>query len=138
MSRLLNKFRQERTISCILHILYILHSYILVAYKKQLKNFFFNNLDLKRVTDNKQFWKTVKPCLTEKSLKYERITLIEHEKVVSDERELVKIFNEYFSNTASNLDIRRPPNITFHYDPVLNAIKKIENRPSILEIKKMM
>ena len=36
---------------------------------------------------------------------------------------------------ASNLDIQRPPNITFHHDPLLNAIKKFENHPSILEIK---
>ena len=77
----------------------------------------------------------MKPCLTDKTLKDERITLIENEKVISDERELVKIFNEYFSNIVSNLDIQRPPNITLHHDPVLNAIKKFENHPSILEIK---
>ena len=47
----------------------------------------------------------------------------------------MKIFNEYFSNIVSNLDIQRPPNITLHHDPVLNAIKKFENHPSILEIK---
>ena len=47
-----------------------------------------------------------------------------------------KKFNEPFSNIVSNLNIQRPPNITLHHDPVLNAIKKIENDPSILEIKK--
>ena len=55
----------------------------------------FNNLDVKRVTYNKQFWKTVKPCLTDKTLKDERKTLIENERVVSDEKVLVKILNEY-------------------------------------------
>ena len=64
--------------------------------------------------NNKQFWKTVKPCLTEKTLKGERVTLIENEKVVSDEGELVEIFNEYFSNIVPNSDIQRPPRITFH------------------------
>ena len=83
------------------------------------------------VTENKQFWKTVKPCLTDKTLKGERITLIENEKVVSDERELVKIFNEYLSNILPNLDIQRPPSITLYHDPVLRAIKKFENHPSI-------
>ena len=43
---------------------------------------------------------------------------------------------QYFSNILSNLDIQRPPNITLHHDPVLNVIKKLENHPSILEIKK--
>ena len=69
------------------------------------------------------------PCLTDKTLKDERITLIENEEVISDERELVKIFNEYFSNIVSNVDIQRPPNITLHHDPVLNAIKKFEKSP---------
>ena len=80
----------------------------------------------------------MKPCLTVKPLKAERITLIENEKVVSDERELVKIFNEYFSNIVPNLDIQRPPSIILHHDPVLNAVKKFENHPSILEIKKQI
>ena len=132
-SRLLNKFRQERTI--LSHVAYKKHQNICVKLLRKTKKDFFNNLDVKRVTDNKQFWKTVKPCLTDKTLKDERITLIENEKVVSDERGLVKIFNEYFSSIVSNLDIQHPPNISLHHYPVLNAIKKFENHPSILVIK---
>ena len=78
----------------------------------------------------------MKPCLTGKTLKDERLTLIENEKVVSDERELVKIFNEYFSSIVPNLDIQHLPSIILHHDPVLNAIEKIENHP--LEIKKQI
>ena len=59
----------------------------------------------------------MKPCLTNKTLIDERITFIENEKVVSDERELK-------SNIVPNLDIQRPPSIILHHDPVLNAIKK--------------
>ena len=36
----------------------------------------------------------------------------------------MKIFKEYFSNIASNLDIQYPRNITLYHDPVWNAIKK--------------
>ena len=50
--------------------------------------------------------------------------------------EFVKIFNEYLSHIVPNLDIQRPPSITLHHEPVLNAIKKIENQPSIVEIEK--
>ena len=93
-SRLLNKFRQERTI--LSHVAYKKQRNICVKLLRKIKKDFFNNLDVKCVTDNKQFWKTVKPSLTDKTLKDERTTLIENEKVLSDERELVKIFNEYF------------------------------------------
>ena len=99
-SRLLNKFRQDRTIS--LHAAYKKQRNICVKlYYQNLKKIFSNNLDVKRVTDNKQFWKTVKPCLGDKILKDERITLTENEKVVSDERELVKIFKVGLSPSFS-------------------------------------
>ena len=132
-SRLLNKFRQDRTISS--HVAYKKQRSICVKLLLKTKKDFFDNLDVKRVTDNKQFWKTVKSCLTDKTLKGGRVTLIENEKVVSDEKELVKNFNEYFSNIVPNLDIQRPPSIILHHDPVLNAIKKFDNHPSILELK---
>ena len=65
-----------------------------LTYCEKLKKNFFNNADVKLVTDNRQFQKTVKPCLTNEILKGERITLIGNEKVLPDERELMKIFNE--------------------------------------------
>ena len=99
-SRLLNKFRQESTI--LSHVAYKKQRNICIKLLRKTKKDFFNNLDVKRVTDNKQFCKTVTSCLTDKTLKDERTTLIENEKVITDERGLVKIFNEYFSNIASN------------------------------------
>ena len=83
-SRLLNKFRQGRTISS--HIPYKKQRNICVKLLRKAKKAFFNNLAVKPVTDNKQFQKTVKPCLTDKTLKGERITLTENKKVVSDEK----------------------------------------------------
>ena len=95
-SRLLNKFRQERTI--LSHVAYKKQQNMCVKLLRKTKKDFFSNLDVKRVTNNKHFWETVKPCLTDKTLRDERITIIKNEKVVSDERHLLKIFNEYFSN----------------------------------------
>ena len=80
----------------------------------------------------------MKSCLTDKTLKGERITLIENEKVVSDERELEKIFEEYFSNIAPNLDIQHPASIILHHDPLSNAMKEFESHRIILEIKKQI
>ena len=60
-----------------------------------------------------------------------RIKVTENEKVVWEARELVKMFNEYFPNVKSNLDIHRPPNITLCHDPVLHTLKKCENHSTI-------
>ena len=83
-SRLLSKFRQERTISS--YVAYKKQRNICVKLLRKTIKYFFNNLDVKRAIDNKQFWKTVKPCLTDKVLKDERITLVKNEKAVSDEK----------------------------------------------------
>ena len=45
---------------------------------------------------------------------------------------------EYITNIVSNLDIQRPPYITLHHDPVLNAIKKIWKRPKYNRNKKQV
>ena len=104
-SSLLNKSKQEISITS--HVAYKKQQNICVKLLQKAQKDYLNNLDIKRVTNNQQFWKTVKPCLTDKTLRDKRITLVENEKVASDEKELVKIFNEYFTNTASNLDIQR-------------------------------
>ena len=52
----------------------------------------------------------MKPSLTDKTLKGKRTTLTENEKVVSDERVLVKVFNEYFSNLVPSLRYSTPLN----------------------------
>ena len=50
-SRLLNKFRQERTI--LSHVAYKKQQNMCVKLLRKTKKDFFNNLDVKRVTNNK-------------------------------------------------------------------------------------
>ena len=39
---------------------------------------------MKRVTGNRKFWQNVKPNFTDKILKYEKIILVEGDKVVTE------------------------------------------------------
>ena len=48
----------------------------------------------------------------------------------------MNISNEYFSNIVSNLDLQRPPNISLHHDPVLNAVKKLKTAQKYTRNKK--
>ena len=45
------------------------------------KKDYSNNLDHKNVTDNKTFWKSIKPLFYEKSLTYNKIALVEQDLV---------------------------------------------------------
>ena len=63
--------------------------------RNAIKNY-FNNLNIRNITDNKQFWKTMKPFFSSKVGDNDRITLIEGDKVVSEVREVAETFKSYF------------------------------------------
>ena len=65
---------------------------------KRSKKDFYNNLNVKKVTDNKHFWKTIKPNFTDKILRDEKIVLVEDDKVITAETDMAKIFKDDFEN----------------------------------------
>ena len=90
---------------------------------------------MKKVTDNKHFWKTIKPKFFDKVLKDEKIVLGEADKVITAESDLEKIFKDHFEDIVGSLHIERPCKVDFDREPVANAIKNFSQHPSILKIK---
>ena len=79
--------------------------------KKLLKNtarINFNNLDIRKVTDNRAFRKTVVPLFSNKFSKSEKINLTEGNKTISNDDELCRVFNNCFSKAVDELKV---PNI---------------------------
>ena len=72
--------------------------------RKSKKNY-FNNLNVRNITDNKQFWKTVKPFFSSKVGDNETIILLEGDKVVSEDSEVTETFKSYFETVVENLGI---------------------------------
>ena len=90
------------------------------------------------MTENRTFWKTVKPFLTDKTNKTSRITLIEEERVISQDHLIVKTFNKYFINIPiKNMPKNQEYEIfdTSEENPVSSIIKKYQNHTSIKLIK---
>ena len=87
-SRLRNKFLKTKSQEC--KQAYNNQRNLCVTMVRKRKKNYFNNLNVKNVTDNKQFWKTVKPFFFSKVGDNERIALIKGEKVVSEEREVAE------------------------------------------------
>ena len=54
---------------------------LFVSLIRQEKKSFFNNISTRDITDNKTFWKTVKPLFTDKIQTKSKITLIEKKKL---------------------------------------------------------
>ena len=71
------------------------------AFEKR-KEIFVSNLDTKSITDNKTFWKTVKPFFLAKTLDSDQFTLINNDEIFSDDENITKTFNDFFSNAVKN------------------------------------
>ena len=75
-------------------------------------------LRYKKVTDNKTFWKTVKPFFSDKIVSTERITLTYNGEVVATEQDTANVLNTFISSIVTNLKIPEYAD----YDPVANNI----------------
>ena len=110
--------------------------------KTKIVYYYFANLDTKSMKDNRTFWKTVNPLSSEKSSSKESISLINKDGVITKNEDLAKTFNVFFSCIVKKLDIEHVPddesNLPNVEDPILKAIAKYENHPSILRIKNYM
>ena len=60
-------------------------------------------LDLKNVTDNKEFWKTVKPFLYDKAATFAKISQAEKGAIMSDESKVANSFSNFFENAYVHL-----------------------------------
>ena len=52
------------------------------------KTKYFANLNIKDVTDNRHFWKTIKPCFSDKSENFEKTVLVENDEIVMEDGKL--------------------------------------------------
>ena len=72
---------------------------------KREKKKYLHNLDIKSYTDNKKFWKTVKPLFSNNNGGSQKITLVDGEKIISQDDEIAKTFNDYFIESVKKLNI---------------------------------
>ena len=71
-------------------------------------------MNLSFVSDNKNFWKVVKPLLTVKGCVVGNNTVISEKKntFINDDKKVSKTLNSYFDNIVTTLDIRENIYIT--------------------------
>ena len=142
-SRLRNKYRKNQTVNN--EVLYKKQRNLCVNRLKKVKTTYYENLKPSSISDNKKFWKTVKPLFSDNAISVDNITLIENDDIISEDEKVAEVFNSFFSNAVKNLNIKYYENLSFdeyflskdtdNVDPILKAIEKYEKHPSILKIK---
>ena len=73
-------------------------------HKKERKKY-HNSLKLNKVTDNKAFWKTIKPFLSDKRTNINKITLVDNDNTISDDKQLCKTFTNFFQEAVKILPL---------------------------------
>ena len=73
---------------------------------------FYEHLHPKLICDNRKFWKQVKPLFSDKTPTNCNITLLENDEIVIDPLICTEIFNNFFIEAVSSLDIDRNLNIS--------------------------
>ena len=106
---------------------------------RKTKKAYYENLDERKVSDNKPFWKRIKLSLSKKFNARKRISFSENGEMVKTEKETAEVFNDFFRNFVKNLNISQysdfDPIIENVKDPTLKAILKYDKHPSILAIR---
>ena len=148
-SELATKYHKYKTLQC--KTAYKKQrNFVSRLYKKEKKKF-YQNLDLTKITDNKQFWHSMQPLFSDKVKTKGKITLVKktevvsedgkrekHESIISNDNEVAKELNTFFENAVKTLEVNKNTylmNQTFSIDPIMRAIEKFEVHPSILKIK---
>ena len=134
-SRLLNKFRKEITL--LNQLAHKRHRNFSVKFSKKTKWNLYNTLKVNKFTDNKPFWKRVKPGLTKNTLEDEKMILAEIDKTISEEIDCCDNVSFLFYSIEECLNIKRCEISKEHNDLIVNAIKTFENRLSILKVRQL-
>ena len=110
-------------------------------FRTQKRNF-YKNLDISQITDNKKFWNTVKPFISNKNKANAKITLIEDERITSKDEEVAETLHKYFVNVTDSLGITENSEIITSTDgvtdPIDQALSKYSNHPSIRKIRSLV
>ena len=75
-------------------------NYCVRLFKKEKKRF-YNNINIKLFTDNKRFWKIIKPHFSEKHTPAKKITLVDKDKTISDDSDIAEVMNDFFTNIVA-------------------------------------
>ena len=134
-SKLKNRLNKEKSLSA--KLAYKTQRNLCTSLLKKVKRDFYGKLNPSDISDNKKFWKIVKPFFSEKVISTENISIVENNVLLTDDKNVADIFNSFFSNAVENLSIAENDmlsNVVNEPDPILNAIKKYENHESIVNI----
>ena len=102
---------------------------------RKAKQQYFKNLNLNDVTDNKSFWRTIKPYFNEKGSGSDKIASSVNDSVLTYEKEIANTMNNYFINITKHLNLKsHTASNTMYIEQITSAFN---NHVSIKKIREV-
>ena len=92
-------------------------------YQREKKKY-FNNLNLNKITDNAVFWKTVKLLLLDKGINTAKISLINYNKMITEDTEVANTLNMYFEIVLNSIAITENKHLLTETDNLEDPMEK--------------
>ena len=68
---------------------------------------YFQKLNVKDLSDNRKFWKTIKPFFRNKGLNSNKLMLKENNRLITEKKKLATVMNAFFVNITESLDLKK-------------------------------
>ena len=80
-------------------------------------------MNLNDVSDNKTYWRTIKPYFNEKGSGSNKIVLSENKSVLTNAKEIANTMSNYFINITSHLNLKpHTASITMEIEQITSAL----------------
>ena len=76
-----------------------------VSLLRKTKRSYYSNINKKNIIDNRNVWKTVKSMLSNKFVTSEKIALVDNDKIITNDKKIAKVLNDFLSNIIKTLNI---------------------------------
>ena len=98
---------------------------------------YFQKLNVKYLSDNRNFWKTIKPVFSNKGLNSNKLMLKENNRLITEEKELATVMNTFFVNITESLDLKKDDDSSLNpinFENINDILEEHKNHPSVQEI----
>ena len=88
---------------------------------------------MKDLSDNRKFWKTIKPFFSNKGLSSNKLMLIENNRLITEEKELATVMITFFVNITESLDLKKDDDSLnpINSKNINNILEKHKHHPSV-------
>ena len=111
-------------------------SFCSMLYKRERRKY-YESLDMKNALDSKEFWKTMRPFLSDKNAVFSQISIEKKNRIISDDFDLSEEFSTFVEDAVRTFNVK-PAELSNIFgdtenlnDPVEIAIRKFENHPNV-------